>query len=165
MCGSNTIIEVATAEEPILRRCFFIAGDSQSVPIDKTYANLQRLPARRARIDVVRWTAERLPLRSDVLDVIVTDMPFGKRLSCADQLRTVYPRCLKEFHRSLSVEGRAVLLTGAAYRLIRREIDRQGQLGAEATHPWVCVRDSAISMGGLHPVVFALNKKAREVRR
>ena len=60
----------------------------------------------------INWDATRLPLRSGVIDVIVSDLPFGQRCGNKRQNMKLYPALLKEFHRVLTPKnGRAILLT------------------------------------------------------
>lgn len=62
--------------------------------------------------DVARWDVTKLPIRSQVVDAVVTDLPFGKRLGSQVDNRVLYYRALVELARVTRVNtGRAVLLT------------------------------------------------------
>lgn len=63
-------------------------------------------------VDVAHWDATRLPLRSQCVDAVVTDLPFGKRLGKKADNRVLYYESLVELARVTRMKtGRAVLLT------------------------------------------------------
>ena len=63
-------------------------------------------------IDVAQWDATKLPLRSQCVDVVVSDLPFGKRIGSKTDNRVLYYRSLVELARVTRMKtGRAVLLT------------------------------------------------------
>ena len=60
----------------------------------------------------MNWDATQLPLRDGVVDVIISDLPFGHRCGNKKSNQRMYPAFLKECHRVLSKDGgRAILLT------------------------------------------------------
>lgn len=83
MCGGGSIsIEGALAWGTTLH----LAGDVHELAPPRTLANLralheerQRTGKRELKVDVFQWDVCRLPLRTASVDVIVTDMPFGKK--------------------------------------------------------------------------------------
>ena len=102
MCGTGTIAEVVAVGFP---HCFVLAGDRDIGHI--------KLP------DVVQWDPRRLPLRSDVLDKLVTNLiqlgpslgvgPAGGKknknqgspsdlVSCTPTLEDVYPLVSRSFN-------------------------------------------------------------------
>ena len=105
MCGCGTICELAS-EQPLggRSRLFRVAGDIDARAVSKSAHNMARLRGGGggdAMCDVVRWDAARLPLRSGVVDQLVTDLPFGKRMGEARDNRTLYPAVVAEFGRCL----------------------------------------------------------------
>ncbi|OXB55788.1 hypothetical protein ASZ78_014331 [Callipepla squamata] len=63
-------------------------------------------------LDIVQWDICNLPLRTGCVDVIVSDMPFGKRIGSKKKNWDLYPACLTEMGRICTPgTGRAVLLT------------------------------------------------------
>uniref|UniRef100_A0A8C6QEP3 THUMP domain-containing protein n=1 Tax=Nannospalax galili TaxID=1026970 RepID=A0A8C6QEP3_NANGA len=59
-------------------------------------------------IDAVQWDICNLPLRTGSVDIIVTDMPFGKRMGSKKRNWNLYPACLWEMSRVCRPEtGRA----------------------------------------------------------
>jgi hypothetical protein len=94
-----------------------------------------------------RWDARKLPLRSGVIDVIFSDLPFGKRCGNAKQNLALYPRIVDEFERVLRPNGRVVLLTTEAEVLSALLTSRTG---------WaINFAPFAIDMNGLNPFVFS----------
>ena len=45
------------------------------------------------------WDASRLPVRDGMIDAIVSDMPFGKRMGTKSINKEIYPLLLQQFHR------------------------------------------------------------------
>ena len=63
-------------------------------------------------IDVAYWDATRLPLRDQSVDIVISDLPFGKRLGNKIDNRSLYFNALRELARVTKIKtGRAVLLT------------------------------------------------------
>lgn len=63
-------------------------------------------------IDVAQWDATRLPLREQCVDIMVSDLPFGKRIGSKTDNRVLYFHALLEMARVTRIKtGRAVLLT------------------------------------------------------
>lgn len=63
-------------------------------------------------IDVAQWDATRLPLREQCVDIMVSDLPFGKRIGSKTDNRVLYFHTLLEMARVTRIKtGRAVLLT------------------------------------------------------
>lgn len=63
-------------------------------------------------VDVAQWDCTRLPLRSQCVDVVVSDLPFGKRIGRKADNRVLYYNSLVELARVTRMNtGRAVLLT------------------------------------------------------
>lgn len=71
-------------------------------------------------VDVAQWDATRLPLRSQCVDVVVSDLPFGKRLGRKADNRVLYYHSLVELARVTKLKtGRAVLLTTDTNSMIK----------------------------------------------
>lgn len=49
--------------------------------------------------DLVLWDSTNLPLRSGVVDRVVSDLPFGKRCGSKHQAAMLYPSILREGSR------------------------------------------------------------------
>lgn len=59
-------------------------------------------------LDIYQWDVCNLPLKSNRVDVFVTDLPFGKKSGSKHENWTLYPKALKEMARVCSTgSGRA----------------------------------------------------------
>jgi hypothetical protein len=96
-----------------------------------------------------------LPLRAGTVDVVVTDLPFGKRC-WVSWVHLFYPRVLYEMGRVTRAGGRAVLLDAATNEhKIRKALGR-----APLDGMWSCVGSIPINHGGFLCVVIVLMRKA-----
>lgn len=74
--------------------------------------HLENKAGKGLNLDTVRWDSTSLPLRDQVVDVVITDLPFGRRIGSKADNRVLYYKALLELARVTKVEtGRAVLLT------------------------------------------------------
>ena len=58
---------------------YYIAGDISPVAILKTTENLKNVG--KSNYDIIHLNSTKMPFASDSIDAIITDMPFGIRLS------------------------------------------------------------------------------------
>ncbi|XP_066899663.1 tRNA (guanine(6)-N2)-methyltransferase THUMP3 isoform X4 [Kogia breviceps] len=119
MCGTGAIsIEGATEWS----NCFHIAGDNNPSAVNRAANNISSLLTKSQvkegklsgglPIDTIQWDICNLPLRTGSVDIIVTDMPFGKRMGSKKRNWNLYPACLREMSRVCRPgTGQAVLLT------------------------------------------------------
>ncbi|XP_072454683.1 tRNA (guanine(6)-N(2))-methyltransferase THUMP3 isoform X2 [Notamacropus eugenii] len=87
MCGTGAIPIEGAAEWP---NCYHIAGDNNPLAMKRAASNILSLLTKSQvkeskafsglPIDAVQWDICNLPLRTGSVDIIVTDMPFGKRI-------------------------------------------------------------------------------------
>ena len=107
LCGSGVIpIETAISWP----NSFFLAGDNNSVAIEKTTANI--LANKLNNCQILQWDATKMPLNDGSCDVFITDLPFGKRLGSKHLNQTLYPALMSEMMRCVRPNsGRVVLLT------------------------------------------------------
>merc|ERR1712216_471923 len=114
MCGGGTIAETgACADE--FKSCFYINGDSSRVAVEKSHWNCHT--SRRLLVDTVQWDASRLPLRPQVVDHFVTDLPFGKRMGNKHINRSLYASAVGSISEVLRPNGRLVLLSADRHHL------------------------------------------------
>ncbi|EGI66325.1 THUMP domain-containing protein 3 [Acromyrmex echinatior] len=107
MCGGGSIPIEATLAFP---HSYVLCGDNDSRAIDRTKSNMDA-SAITCKIDLVQWTASKLPFKDSFVDIIVTDMPFGKRSGNKFYNKIFYKKFLLEFGRIVKLNGRIVLLT------------------------------------------------------
>jgi tRNA G10 N-methylase Trm11 len=65
----------------------------------------------RAAVDFVRWDAGRLALADASVDVVASNLPFGRQAGAGTDLPALYARVAAEVARVVRPGGRAVLLT------------------------------------------------------
>ncbi|XP_072328194.1 tRNA (guanine(6)-N2)-methyltransferase THUMP3 isoform X3 [Scyliorhinus torazame] len=102
-------------------------------------------------LDVIQWDICNLPLKTSSVDVVISDMPFGKRMGSRRKNWDLYPACLKEMGRICRPEtGRAALLTQDKKCFIKA-MSRMGHLWKKSHTVWV-------NVGGLHAAVYLLKR-------
>lgn len=108
------------------------------------------------KLNVFQWDACQLPLKSNTVDVIITDLPFGKRLGRKADNRSLYPAFLEEATRVSKLKvGRAVLLTQDK-KTLSRTIGRLHRF-------WHQSRVIGVNIGGLAACVYVLHRTAASV--
>lgn len=158
MCGTGAIpIEGATEWS----NCYHIAGDNNALAVNRAANNISSLltksqikegsPSWGLPIDTVQWDICHLPLRTGSVDIIVTDMPFGKRMGSKKRNWNLYPACLREMSRVCRPgTGRAVLLTQDK-KCFTKALSGMG-------HVWRKVHTVWVNIGGLHAAVYLLKR-------
>lgn len=158
MCGTGAIpIEGATEWS----NCFHIAGDNNPLAVNRAANNISSLLTKSQikegklswglPIDAIQWDICNMPLRTGSVDIIVTDMPFGKRMGSKKRNWNLYPACLLEMSRICKPgTGRAALLTQD------KKCFTKALSGME--HVWRKVHTVWVNIGGLHAAVYLLNR-------
>lgn len=158
MCGTGAIpIEGATEWSG----CYHIAGDNNPLAVNRAANNISSLRTKSQvkegqlpwglPIDTVQWDICNLPLRTGSVDIIVTDMPFGKRMGSKKRNWNLYPACLREMSRVCRPgTGRAVLLTQDK-KCFAKALSGMG-------HVWRKVHTVWVNVGGLHAAVYLLKR-------
>ncbi|XP_045349600.1 THUMP domain-containing protein 3 [Leopardus geoffroyi] len=158
MCGTGAIpIEGATEWS----NCYHIAGDNNPLAVNRAANNISSLLTKSQikegkvswglPIDAVQWDICNLPLRTGSVDIIVTDMPFGKRMGSKKRNWNLYPACLREMSRICRPgTGRAVLLTQDK-KCFTKALSGMG-------HVWRKVHTVWVNIGGLHAAVYLLKR-------
>nr|XP_033795545.1 THUMP domain-containing protein 2 isoform X2 [Geotrypetes seraphini] len=75
------------------------------------------------KINLLKASALELPLRSGSIDVVISDIPFGKKFKAAKNTKLLLPDILQEMERVLNVGGTLVLLLS---RDLYNHINRHG---------------------------------------
>ncbi|XP_003973291.2 tRNA (guanine(6)-N(2))-methyltransferase THUMP3 [Takifugu rubripes] len=158
MCGTGAIPLEGAIE---FNSSFYVAGDNNDMAVNRTVNNVFHIQRRRADkgsasgmpIDTVRWDLCSLPIRTSSIDIIITDMPFGKRMGSRKKNWDLYPSCLREMARVCRPgSGKAVLLTQDK-KCFSKALSRMGGLWRKLHTVWV-------NVGGLHAGVFLLKRTA-----
>ncbi|XP_035244515.1 THUMP domain-containing protein 3 isoform X1 [Anguilla anguilla] len=159
MCGTGAIpLEGAMEWE----HSFYLAGDNNDMAVSRTVNNIGHVHKKRQDkgstawglpIDTVQWDLCHLPMRTNSVDIIVTDMPFGKRMGSRKKNWDLYPSCLREMGRVCRPgTGKAVLLTQDK-KCFAKAVSKMGGLWRKSLTVWV-------NIGGLHAGVYLLKRTA-----
>ena len=164
MCGSGSI-PIEAAQE--WSTAYHLAGDNSLVAVNKSLANVKHMNqllkanydgnAIKTPIDIFRWDVKALPLKSETIDVFVTDLPFGKRLGSKMDNRSLYPSMVMEMARVCRrCTGRACLLTNDKRSILN-------SISAAAKF-WNLKKTYNVNVGGLRAAVYLLNRTAQVVQ-
>ncbi|XP_041946184.1 THUMP domain-containing protein 3 isoform X1 [Alosa sapidissima] len=160
MCGTGAIPVEGSIE---WQHSFFIAGDNNDMAVSRTVNNINHIQKKKQDggsapglpVDTVQWDLCHLPMRTNSVDIIVTDMPFGKRMGSRKKNWDLYPSCLREMARVCRPgTGKAVLLTQDK-KCFSKALSRMGGLWRKVHTVWV-------NVGGLHAGVFVLKRTASD---
>ncbi|KAB7500459.1 THUMP domain-containing protein 3 [Armadillidium nasatum] len=150
MCGGCSLpIEGALTHT----QCFYLGGDIVEVATSRSRMNIDNLVEKEKSLsaDTIRWDTTALPLRDQVADVIICDLPFGKRMGSKIDNRVLYFKSLVELARVTRLNtGRAVLLTYDK-KSISKSLFRVSSL-------WKNFSTRNINIGGLIAGVYLLQR-------
>ena len=155
MCGSGSIpIESAIAWP----KAFYLGADSFPLAPVNTAENIRNINSNRAKshgvipLDPLLWDATYLPLKTSSVDVILTDLPYGKRMGTKYENRTLYPALLSEFGRVCRPSSsRAAILTQ----------DSKCMVNTLRSNPfWKKSHVFWINHGGLRSAIYVLTRTA-----
>ncbi|XP_067855080.1 THUMP domain-containing protein 3 [Heptranchias perlo] len=159
MCGTGAIPIEGALEFP---QCYFLGGDNNVLAVNRSVNNMNSLQKKRLDkgrttwgmpLDVVQWDICNLPLKTNSVDVVISDMPFGKRIGSRKKNWDLYPACLKEMGRVCRPEtGRAALLTQDKKCFVKA-MSKMGHLWRKSHTVWV-------NVGGLHAAVYLLKRSS-----
>lgn len=153
MCGGATIPMEGSLTH---NQAFHLGGDNYGQAVKRSRDNIHNLlrKGKSMAVDVAQWDATKLPLRSQCVDVVVSDLPFGKRSGSKADNRVLYYRSLVELARVTKMNtGRAVLLTydkGSMIKNIKR-VHTLWKSGASRT----------VNIGGLPAVIYTLYRTSQ----
>jgi predicted RNA methylase len=107
--GTGTIPIVSSQHSP---RALYLFGDISSTSLEKAKSNSTQVLTS-SNLETLQWDCGSLPLRTGIVDCIIANLPFGKRVGSHQHNRDhLYPRLFREITRVLNpLTGRAVLLT------------------------------------------------------
>lgn len=143
MCGVGTISIEAAHLQPNGRH---LASDIDASDLTIAHENTR---AAGVSVELHQWDARDLPLEEASVDVVICDLPFGRRVSSPVKNQHLYPPVLSEMARVLKPGGRAVLLT-LEKRLLNRLLNRDSR--------WTLREQRRVYYGGLGPMVFLLDR-------
>ncbi|XP_038068289.1 THUMP domain-containing protein 3-like isoform X2 [Patiria miniata] len=157
MCGGGSIPIEAVQNWP----CFVLGGDNHDIACQHAGGNVTAVNEKRrsngrpdVSIDVVQWDVTSLPLRSDSIDLLVSDMPFGKRMGSRLNNWELYRRGLVEMGRVCRQgTGKAVLLT--------QDKKCMAKILQKVSSVWKRQLQLTINIGGLFACVYVLKRRGQ----
>ncbi|XP_071808944.1 tRNA (guanine(6)-N(2))-methyltransferase THUMP3-like isoform X1 [Asterias amurensis] len=157
MCGGGSI----PLEGALNWGSYFLGGDNHDIACVHSRDNLAAMNEKRQsqgsgclRMDVIQWDVTNLPLRTNSLDVIVSDMPFGKRMGSRLNNWELYRRSLLEMGRVCRQgSGRAVLLT--------QDKKCMAKILLKVSSVWRKKVQLVINIGGLYACVYVLKRRGK----
>jgi tRNA G10 N-methylase Trm11 len=105
LCGAGTLL---VERGMIERHALLLGGDVDDSALQ---AAAQNIGPRHKPRQLLKWDASRLPLASDSVDKIATNLPFGKQVGSSRENRRLYRAVFAEIDRLLRPQGRAVVLS------------------------------------------------------
>lgn len=102
MCGLGTILLEAAKEWPDV---YYVGADVSDSQLSGAYDNL-KAAGLKDKIELLKVSVIELPLPSESVDIIISDIPFGKKFKLGKDIK----RTLQEMERVLRVGGTIVLL-------------------------------------------------------
>lgn len=146
MAGAGTIPIEGSHMFPLSH---FLISDFLESNIELSRQNVQSCSGQ-GPISVFCCDAQKLALRPQCVDVVISDLPFGMRMGSISANKSLYPALFKQMERTLRSGGRAILLT-MAKSIIKKVIDDRKRLG------WTLVRERPLEVGGYRSWVFELD--------
>lgn len=148
LCGVGSIpIEGSKAYS----NAFNVGGEIHDKGVEKTKNNINALENSNLKIDSIQWDATHLPLRTNSVDIFVTDLPFGKRIGSKSNNKLLYRRVLNEMARVMRVGmGRSVFLT---------HDQNSFSMAFQVTKPfWKQRKYLLVNIGGLRAACYLLER-------
>ena len=106
-CGAGTILV-----EGALVGAEVQGGDSNPAAIAAARANVDMASV---VASVCLWDARRLPVSDSSVGLVVTNLPWGRKVSAQSDLKALYYRIGAEVRRVLAPDGRVAVLTNAPH--------------------------------------------------
>jgi len=152
MCGGGTI----SLEGCQMGPQYHIGGEIHSLAIRRSRDNYLALQTKnnlpnQPAADFFQWDCLVPCLRDSSVDVIITDLPFGKRSGSKADNRVLYPRTLLSMARVVRPNtGRAVLLTQDKNSMFRcfKQVEKY----------WKHTKQISTNIGGLTALVFLISR-------
>ncbi|MCL4505476.1 MAG: methyltransferase domain-containing protein [Chloroflexi bacterium] len=150
-CGSGTLLIERLAAGPARQ---VIGCDIDPRALACAQRNIDAAGAT-GRVALCSADARALPLPDHSADALCADLPFGHLVgSHADNVHS-YPLILREAAR--------IARPGARFGLITHEARLMEQLLADTGNPWRVQQVLRVELGGLHPRIFVLTRREKDV--
>ena len=155
MCGSAAVpVELAMSQKQCsLPKTHNLCGDVDLSVLPMVVDNLQHSGLGPV-VDFMQLNCECLPFREGSLDVVVTDLPFGKRIGNYLSVKTFYPVAFRELARvTRPGTGRAVVLTHQYRIAMKSAMDMRPEL-------WAVADVVKLNHGGLRCAIITVRRTA-----
>ncbi|MEE6474994.1 hypothetical protein FKM82_010571 [Ascaphus truei] len=106
MCGVGTLLFEAAKEWPDVH---FLGIDLSDSQLKSAVGNVEAAGLADS-IELLKGSVLELPLLSESVDVVISDIPFGKKFTTSKDIKELLPDILQEMARVLRVGGTIVLL-------------------------------------------------------
>ncbi|XP_012918441.1 THUMP domain-containing protein 2 isoform X1 [Mustela nigripes] len=118
MCGLGTILLEAAKEWPDV---YYVGADVSDSQLLGAYDNL-KAAGLQDKIELLKVSVTELPLPSESVDVIISDIPFGKKFKLGKDIKNI----LQEMERVLHVGGTIVLLLNNDHHRRLQDCEQSG---------------------------------------
>lgn len=145
-CGSGTLLVERISDTPAR---LVIGCDLDPEAIRCANENIRAADAQ-SSLRVYPWDARFLPLRSNRVDVLSSDLPFGHDVGSHAENEVLYPQLLSETARVAKLNARFVLIT--------HEVKLMNSL-LEQSKEWIVDYVLPITLRGLHPRIYVLRRR------
>ncbi|XP_056419346.1 THUMP domain-containing protein 2 isoform X2 [Hyla sarda] len=106
MCGVGTILLEAAMEWP---HTSFLGIDKSEVQLKHALDNVKKAGVMNS-VAFLKGSVLDLPVLSESMDVIISDIPFGKKFTCSKDMKELLPDIIRQMERVLCIGGVLVLL-------------------------------------------------------
>jgi 23S rRNA G2445 N2-methylase RlmL len=145
-CGSGSLL-IERCSAGAARQIIGIERDPAVIELAQANA---RASGWQRRVRLICADMRELPFPASFADALLADLPFGQRVGSHAANRALYPAALAEAAR--------VAKPGARFVVITHEI-RLMDATLERTHDWQVLRTLPITLRGLHPRIYVLQRR------
>jgi tRNA (guanine6-N2)-methyltransferase len=142
MCGTGTILIERAALGPAL----LLGSDAHPRALEEARTNLE---AAQVNAMLMQTDARRMSLRSESVDKLLCNLPWGRRVLSGGSLRYLYEGFVSEMTRVLRPGAKAVVLTTRRGLMVKL-VTRTGRLRI--------VHERVIRIGGIKPHLYIMRR-------
>lgn len=106
MCGVGTILLEAAKEWP---HASYLGADISDSQLTHALANMKKAGISDS-VAFLKGSVLNIPVLSGSIDVVISDIPFGKKFKCSKDMKELLPDIIREMERVLRIGGVIVLL-------------------------------------------------------
>ncbi|KAG8583700.1 hypothetical protein GDO81_008508 [Engystomops pustulosus] len=106
MCGVGTILVEAAMEWP---HATFLGIDKSESQLKYALDNVKKAGVMHS-VALLKGSVLDLPVVSESIDIVISDIPFGKKFTCSRDMKELLPDIIHQMERVLRIGGVLVLL-------------------------------------------------------